>query len=234
MAEVGSIVSELRRQSNPANIAGQQRFGIRPRTEQLGLAMSPLRELAKAHRRDHSLALELWAQPIYECRLLAALVADPKQVTPELMDAWIVDFDSWALCDNTCLHLFRRTPHGFAKVSAWADRTPEFERRAAFALLAALAVHAKREPDQTFLNLLPLIERAADDDRNFVKKAVNWALRQIGKRNSPVCHAAAMALAADLAERTSPASRWIGKDALRELRAFRDNRPNPDQNTERA
>lgn len=218
MADVAAIVAKLRRRADPVNAAGQQRFGIRPRTEQLGLAMGPLRELAKAHRRDHALALELWAQPINECRMLAAFIADPKQVTPALMDAWITDFDSWALCDNACVHLFRRTPHAFAKVRAWADREPEFERRAAYALLATLAVHAKREPDQTFLDLLPLIDRASTDDRNFVKKAVNWALRQIGKRNSETCHTAAIALAEKLAQRDSPAARWIGHDALRELR----------------
>lgn len=218
MADVAAIVTELRRQADPVNVTGQQRFGIRPRTEQLGLAMGPLRELAKAHRRDHALALELWAQPINECRMLAAFIADPKQVTPELMDAWITDFDSWALCDNTCVHLFRRTPHVFDKARAWADFAPEFERRAAFTLIATLAVHAKREPDQTFLDLLPLIERASDDDRNFVKKAVNWALRQIGKRRGDVCHPAALALAKDLATRDSRSARWIGGDALRELR----------------
>lgn len=217
MAKVASIVAELRRMADPDNIAGQQHFGVRPKTEQLGIAMGPLREIAKKHRGNHALALKLWCQPIHECRMLAAFIADPKQVTPDLMDEWIVDFDSWAVVDNTCMHLFRRTPHSFDKERAWANHTPEYERRAAFALLASLAVHAKREPDQTFLDLMPLIDHAANDKRNFVKKAVNWALRQIGKRKSEVCQNAAIKLAEDLSQRDSATERWIGKDALREL-----------------
>lgn len=212
------LLAELRAAGTEENVEGQNRFGIRPRTEQLGCSMVLLRDLAKPHRRHHELALELWKRPIHEAQILAALTADPKQVTPELMDAWVGDFDSWDLCDQVCMNVFRRTPHAFDKVRAWADRHPEFERRAAFALLATLAVHQKREPNSTFLELLPLVERAAEDERNFVKKAVNWALRQIGKRSDPTCHAAALALAESLAEHpTSKSARWIGRDAVREL-----------------
>jgi len=225
-AEAAALIAKLRTACDPANIARQQRFGSHPRNEQLGGTIPQLRALARAHGRDHPLAVALWSLPIHEARLLAALVADPRQLTPAQMDAWVAGFDSWDLCDQMCLNAFRHTPHAFAKVRAWAAREPEFERRAAFALLATLAVHRKQEPDTTFLELLPLIEHAATDERNFVKKAVNWALRQIGKRRrSPACHAAALALAEKLATHpTSPSARWIGKDAARELRAIRPSR----------
>ena len=168
--------------------------------------------------RDPTLALTLWAQPIHEARLLAAFIADPAAFTPELMDAWIKDFDSWDVCDQVCLNVFRRTPHAFAQVKTWSTRQPEFERRAALVLLATLALHAKKEPDETFLGLLPLIAHAASDERNFVKKATSWALRQIGKRPSPACHAAALALAEKLVAGEEKSARWIGRDAARELR----------------
>lgn len=220
-AQAAALLAELRAACNPANIASQQRFGSRPRNEQLGATIPQLRALARSHRRDHPLAVALWSLPVHEAHILAGLVADPRQLTPEQMDAWVAGFDSWDVCDQMCLNAFRHSPHAFAKVREWALREPEFERRAAFALMATLAVHRKQEPDRAFLDLLPLIETAATDERNFVKKAVNWALRQIGKRrNSPACHAAALALAEKLATHpTSPSARWIGKDAARELRA---------------
>lgn len=215
------LIARLRAAGDPAKVAQQQHFGSRPGHEQLGCTMPQLRAIAGSHRRDHPLAVALWDMPVHEARLLASLVADPRALTPEQMDAWVVGFDSWDLCDQMCLNAFRHTPHAFDKVRAWAHREPEFERRAAFALLATLAVHRKRETDGTFLEFLPLIEEAATDERNFVKKAVNWALRQIGKRrSSPACHAAALALAEKLAAHPdSSSARWIGRDAARELRA---------------
>lgn len=217
-----ALVAELRAAGDPANVAGQQRFGVRTNDEQLGCTMPMLRGMARAHRRDQPLAIALWALPVHEARILAALVADPQQFTPALMDAWITAFDSWDVCDQVCMNVFRRTPPAlaFAKVQEWSQREPEFERRAAFALLATLAVHAKQEPDATFLALLPLIEQAATDERNFVKKAVNWALRQIGKRPSATLHTAALALAEQLAACDSRSARWIGRDAVRELRGY--------------
>ncbi|MCF3651371.1 DNA alkylation repair protein [Synoicihabitans lomoniglobus] len=214
-----ALIAELRAAGDPRNVAGQQRFGIRTSDEQLGCSMPLLRGLAKAHRRNQPLALALWEQPVHEARILAALTADPSQFTPKLMDSWITGFDSWDVCDQTCMNVFRHTPHAFGRVRAWSNREPEFERRAAFALLATLGVHAKKEPDQTFLDFLPLIATAATDERNFVKKAVNWALRQIGKRRSPPLHAAALQLAEELAASPSPSARWIGRDAVRELRS---------------
>ncbi len=220
-AQAADLVASLRATCDPANFASQQHFGSRPRSEQLGGTMLQLRAIAQAHRRDHSLAGALWKIPVHEARLLASLVADPRQLTPEQMDEWVAGFDSWDVCDQMCINAFRHTPHAFARVRDWAVREPEFERRAAFALLATLAVHEKLEPDSTFLDCLPLIEEAASDGRNFVRKGVSWALRQIGKRrSSPACHAAALALAEKLAAHpTSVSARWIGKDAARELRS---------------
>ncbi len=213
------LIQLLRAIGDPANAVSRERFGCRPRNEQLGCTMAQLREVARAYRGDHALALALWEIPIHEAHLLAALVADPKQLTAKKMNEWIADFDSWDICDQMCIGPFRRTPHAFAKVDAWAGREPEFERRAAFALLAALAVHEKLESDATFLDRLPLIEHAATDGRNFVRKAVSWALRQIGKRQGPSCRPAALALAERLAAHPdSPSARWIGHDAARELR----------------
>ncbi len=211
------LLDELRTESDSHNVAGQRRFGIRPETEMLGASMVRLRALAKTHRRNQPLAIALWEHPIHEAQILAALTADPRQFTPELADAWITKFDSWDVCDQVCINVFRETTFAFAKVREWAPREPEFERRTAFALMATLALKRKKEPHQTFLDFLPLITRAADDERNFVKKAVNWALRQIGKRQSEICLAAALDLAEELITRESKSARWIGRDALREL-----------------
>ena len=167
-------------------------------------------------RRNHDLAEALWASGRHEARLLAALIDDPKQVTPAQMDAWVADFDSWDLCDQACSKLFSRTPFVDAKIAKWAQDQREFVRRAGFALLAAHTVHGKTLPNKTFLAYLPLIERHATDERNFVRKAVNWALRQIGKRNSTL-HAPALALARRLSESENKTARWIGKDAVKEL-----------------
>ena len=212
-----ALLAELLAESDPANIAGQLRFGIRPKTEMLGASMVRLRGMAKIHRREQGLALALWEHPIHEAQILAALTADPQQFTPELADAWITKFDSWDVCDQMCINVFRETDFAFAKVREWAPREPEFERRTAFALMATLALKRKKEPHQTFLDFLPLIVQAADDERNFVKKAANWALRQIGKRQSDTCLAAALDLAESLIARESKSARWIGRDAFREL-----------------
>jgi len=175
-----------------------------------------VKEIARAHQRQHALALELWESRIFDARQLAAHVDDPKQVTREQMEAWVLDFDNWATCDNACMHLFRKTPHAFSCARAWVRREEEFVKRAGFALIATLAVHAKKEPDETLLAFFPAIRRASGDNRNFVKKAVNWALRQIGKRN-PSCRRAAIAEARHILRLDTPSARWIARDALREL-----------------
>ena len=183
----------------------------------LGITVPALRALAKTLRPDHALALELWATGIHEARQLAAMVDDPALVAEGQLEQWARDFDSWDICDGVCV-LFERTPFAWAKAVAWAGRAEEFVRRAAFTLMAYFAVHDKAAADERFLALLPIIRAAAGDDRNFVKKAVNWALRSIGKRNLAL-NAAAIAMAEQLRADGSRSGRWIAADALRELRS---------------
>lgn len=211
------LIADLRARRNPVNIAGQRRFGIRPKTEQLGIPIPHLRQLAKAHRKNHELSLALWTSDVHEARLLAAFIDDPAKVTRTQMEAWARNFDSWDLCDQVCGNLFDRTPFALQKAHQWSARKSEFVKRAGFVLIAALAVHAKGLTDNAFLDFLPLIRREATDDRNFVRKAVNWALRQIGKRN-PRLRRTAITEAIAIAKIDSRASRWIATDALRELR----------------
>jgi 3-methyladenine DNA glycosylase AlkD len=191
------------------------RFAI-PSDKAIGVSVGDIRKLAKQIGPNHTLAQALWATDRYEARLLATFIDEPARVSAAQMDRWCKDFDSWALCDTACFALFDRTPHAWRKVAPWAARRPEFEKRAGFALLWALAVHDKACGDAAFLQALPLIEAAADDERNFVKKAVNMALRAMGKRNAAL-HAATVAMARRLAGSQDATARWIGKDALREL-----------------
>lgn len=191
------------------------RFAIH--TDQaFGTSMPDVQKLAKTIGKDHELALLLWATGWHEAKALATHIADPKQVTPAQMDAWCADFRNWADCDTACFLLFDKTPHAIAKVKQWAKRKPEFEKRAAFALLAGLALHNKNGPDGPYLDLLPLCEKAANDERNFVKKAVSWALRSMGSR-SVACREAALDVAERLAASTDRTERWVGKDVLRDI-----------------
>jgi len=180
--------------------------------------MGDIQALARKLGRDHELAAELWKSGCYEARMLTSYVDEPDKVTAAQMDRWACDFDNWAICDTVCFALFDRTPHAWSKVEQWSDRTAEFVKRAAFALLWGLTVHDKKAGDDPYLRALPLIERAATDERNFVKKAVNMALRAIGKRNATL-HAAALKVAEGLGSSTDATARWVGKDALRELRS---------------
>ena len=191
------------------------RYGL-PSDNALGVAVSDIRALAKQLGRNHALALALWKTGIYEARMLVSFVGDPERVTPTQMDHWCRYFDSWGICDTLCFHLFDKTPHAFAKVRQWSDKPAEFEKRAAFALLSSLAGHDKTTGDKPFLDGLRLIEHAATDERNFVKKGVNWSLRGIGRRNRAL-NVAAVKVARRLADSSHPAARWVGKDALREL-----------------
>lgn len=208
------MVARLRALAKPERLDGMAHYGIAVNTA-LGLPMPEVRSLAKGVK-DHALALDLWETGIHEARILAALVDDPKQVTREQMDHWAAGFDSWDVCDQVCMNLFDRTPFAGEKTEAWSCRDEEFVKRAAFALIASLAVHAKRLPDEVFLGYLPIIEREAADGRNFVRKAVNWALRQIGKR-SPSLRQAALETAARIQVQDSPSARWVAADAIREL-----------------
>ena len=191
------------------------RFGIRAERA-FGTSMEDVRALAKTLGHDHELAHALWATGVHEARALAAFVADPEQLTPAEMDRFARDFGDWATCDTLCFSLFDRTPHALAKVRAWSIAKGEFQRRAAFAVLAGAALHRKDLDDDAFLAVLPLAERAASDGRNFVKKAVSWALRSSGAR-SRVLHAAVLELARRLARSADATERWIGRDVVRDL-----------------
>ena len=213
--EAGAIVADLKALGSETNRAGMARFGIN--TERaFGVSMTALRPLARRHRRDHALATALWDTGWHEARLLAVLVDDPAAVTPEQMDRWTADFDSWDICDQACMKLYARTRHVDDKVRQWAADEREFVRRAAFALVAGYAVHGKTVPDRAFADFLPLIEAHAGDPRNYVRKAVNWALRQVGKR-SPALRVQALAVAQRLAGSPVGTARWIGRDAAKEL-----------------
>jgi 3-methyladenine DNA glycosylase AlkD len=210
------LLATLRAHANPANVAGMARYGINT-AGTLGVPIPVLRRLAKEAGRDHALAESLWNSGIHEARILATLVDDPALVTARQMDRWARDFDSWDVCDQACQNLFRFTPLAFAKAAQWARVRREFVRRAGFALMAGLAVKSKDGTGEQFAAFLPLIAAAAGDDRNMVKKAVNWALRQIGKRNLRL-HKLALAAGAEIANQDSRSARWIAADALRELR----------------
>lgn len=192
------------------------RYGIRP-AKAYGVAAPVIRSIAKELGRSTELASSLWSTGVLEARGVAALIADPQQIPEEEVERWVREFDCWAVCDSACLALLWKTPFAWRKVREWSRREPEYERRAAFALLAALAVHDKKAADKQFHAALKLISKAAHDERNFVKKAVNWALRQIGKRN-PELREAAIEIAESLTVSESRSARWIGRGALRELR----------------
>ncbi|MFN7967402.1 MAG: DNA alkylation repair protein [Acidobacteriota bacterium] len=213
--QVQSALKWLQRHGSKRNRDGMARYAITS-DKAFGVSVADVRILAKRLGRDHNLAVALWKTGWLEARMLSAFVGEPARVTPAQMDRWCKDFDNWAVCDALCFHLFDRTPYAWAKVEQWSTAPEEFVKRAAFALLASIALHDKRAPDKPFLTGLILIERAAIDQRNFVKKAVNWALRRIGARNA-VLNAAAMKLARRLSESAEPAARWVGKDALREF-----------------
>jgi 3-methyladenine DNA glycosylase AlkD len=213
--EVASVLTWLKRHSSTRTREGMARYGI-PSDNASGVSVADIRLLGKRLGRNHDLALALWETGSYEARMLTPFIDEPARVSPAQMDRWCRDFDSWAICDALCFHLFDKTPHAWKKISKWSEAQTEFVRRAAFALLASVALHDKKVPDKPFLDSLALIERAATDGRNFVKKAVSWALRGIGKRNAAL-NSAAIKLARRLADSPHPAARWTGKDALRDL-----------------
>jgi 3-methyladenine DNA glycosylase AlkD len=213
--EVQSALTWLKSHGTKRTREGMARYGI-PSDNAFGVSVADIRALAKRLGRNHELAAALWVTGWYEARMLTSFVDEPARVTPAQMDRWCRDFDSWAICDTLCFHLFDRTPHAWAKVAQWSDERDEFVKRAAFALLASLAGHDKHSGDEAFARCLPLIERAATDERNFVKKGVSWALRGVGRR-SLLLHDAAVTAARRLADSPQAAARWVGKDALRDL-----------------
>lgn len=209
------IIRELRLLSNPQAVAGMARYGISSHNT-YGVSIPTLRRMAKGAGTDHSLAQELWSSGVHEARILASLIDDPRQVSEEQMESWVLDFDSWDVCDQCCGNLFSRTAFAQQKALQWSSRPEEFVKRAGFVLMAQLAVHDKQAGNEAFERLLTLIKAEATDDRNFVKKAINWALRQIGKRNGHL-NQLAVETAQEIQKQDSKAARWIASDALREL-----------------
>jgi 3-methyladenine DNA glycosylase AlkD len=213
--DLKAVLAWLAESADPKVRAGMARYGI-PSDNAVGIPVGKLRAEGKRLGKSHALAAALWKSGSYEARMLATFVEDPAQVTPAQLDRWCRDFDNWAICDTACFHLFDRTPHAFGKVDEWAKSDKEFVKRAAFALLASLTLHDKQADQALFEHGLGLVERAAPDERNFVKKSVSWALRSIGRRSAAL-NRAAVAVAQRLAGSRDATSRWVGKDALREL-----------------
>ncbi len=214
--EYESIIKKLNSLRNQKNIEGMARFGING-TNTLGVSIPVLRKMAKEIGKNHSLALELWGSGIHEARLLAGFIDKPDMITEAQFEAWVSEFDSWDICDQVCCNLFDKTRFAWSKAVELTKRKEEFVKRAGFVLMACLAVHDKKAKDAAFLKFFPIIKREARDERNFVKKAVNWALRQIGKRNVNL-RKAAITTAREIQKIDSKTARWIANDALRELK----------------
>jgi len=213
--DVTTIIARLEELASPADAAGMARFGIRG-ARVLGVPVKTLRAIARETGRSHALAEGLWASGIHEARILASIIAEPKRVDPGQMERWVADLDSWDLCDQCCTNLWVRTPFARDTALEWSEREEEFVKRAGFVLMVQVAGKDKRVPVGLLHRYLARVEIAAEDERNFVKKAISWALREIGQR-SPELHAAAVTVARRLQEAESRAARWVGSDALREL-----------------
>lgn len=218
MKSVNKVIKELKNFSSKKNLATQEYFGISV-SDSLGLTTPQMRALARKIGKNHELALELWKTEIHEAKHVAIFIADPKQVTEKLMEDWVKDFKSWDTVDNCCGTLFDKTPFAFDKAIEWTQRKKEFEKRAGFSMMAELAMHDKKSADKKHEQFFPYIIKESDDERNFVKKAVNWALRQIGKRNGRLCKKA-INVAKEMYKKGDASSRWIATDALRELEKY--------------
>jgi len=215
MASVKDVLVELQSKAQPEQLEGMAKYGMTVE-QRLGVSVPNMRKLAKEIGKDHELALDLWRTRIAEARILASMVDDPDKLTEEQMEDWVKDINSWDICDQVCMNLFEKNQLAWKKIVDWSEREEEFVKRTAFSLIACLAWHDKKASDKKFIALLPLIIRGATDERNFVKKAVNWALRNIGKRNLNLNRAAINA-ANEIRRLDSKAARWIAADAIREL-----------------
>ena len=215
MASVKDVLDKLKSKARPDQLAGMAKFGMAIE-RRLGVSVPDMRKLAKETGKDHQLALELWKTGIAEARMVAAMVDDPDKLTEEQMEDWVKDFNSWDVCDQVCMNLFEKNQLAWKKIIDWSARDEEFVKRTAFSLIACLAWHDKKASDEKFIELLPVIVRGATDERNFVKKAVNWALRNIGKRNLNL-NKAAIGAAKEIQRLDSKAARWVASDTLREL-----------------
>ncbi|MFH1838440.1 MAG: DNA alkylation repair protein [Candidatus Kuenenbacteria bacterium] len=209
------IITQLKSYANPKNIEGMARFGINIKNA-FGVAIPTVRKLAKEIGKNHKFALELWDSGIHEAKILASIIDEPKLVTKKQADQWIKDFDSWDVCDQVCMNLFNKTSFAFERAILWTKKKSEFERRAGFSLMACLASHDKNSSDEKFIIFFPLIKKYSFDERNFVKKAVNWALRQIGKRNINL-NKEAIKVAKEILRIDLKSAKWIASNAIKEL-----------------
>ncbi len=215
--EIRKILTKLKSLHNPRAVEGMARFGIKSNNS-FGVSIPELRKIAKETGKNHNLALELWKLNIHETRILASMIDIPDNVAEEQMEDWVKDFDSWDVCDQVCQNLFVYTKFAYQKAIEWSERDGEFTKRAGFVLMACLAVKDKKAEDEKFERFFPIIKKESIDDRNFVKKAVNWALRQIGKRNT-ILNKKAIELAKEIKKINSKSARWIASDAIRELKS---------------
>jgi 3-methyladenine DNA glycosylase AlkD len=209
------IIKKLISLKNPKNVEGMIRYGINPKNN-LGISIYILRSIAKKIGKNHDIALKLWDSGIHDARLLACFIDDPEKVTKKQMDSWSKDFNSWDICDQVCISLFDRTSYAWTKVFEWAERDEEFVKRGAFSIIAGLSVHDKKTSDEKFEQFIPIIKKHAIDERNYVKKSINWALRNIGKRNINL-NKKAIKTALELIKTENKTAIWIAKDALKEL-----------------
>jgi 3-methyladenine DNA glycosylase AlkD len=215
MASVKDVLDKLQSRAKPDQLEGMAKYGMAVE-RRLGVSVPDMRKLAKEVGKDHKLALELWKTGIAEARIVAALVGDPDKLTEEQMEDWVKGINSWDVCDQVCMNLFEKSQLAWKKIVDWSEREEEFVKRTAFSLIACLAWHDKKAGDEKFIELLPIIARGATDERNFVKKAVNWALRNMGKRNLNL-NEAAVSTAKEIQRLDSKAARWVASDAIREL-----------------
>jgi 3-methyladenine DNA glycosylase AlkD len=215
VASIVEVLEMLKAKAEPENLEGMKRYGM-TLEKRLGVSVPEMRKIAKQLGKDHLLAQGLWQTGIAEAMIVASMVGEPEKVTGQQMETWVKEINSWDVCDQVCMNLFDKAPLAWRKVFDWSNRKEEYVKRAAFALLACLAWHDKEAPDDAFTRMLPVIKSGANDDRNYVKKAVSWALRNIGKRNAHL-HVAALATANELKAMESKTARWIANDVIRDL-----------------
>jgi 3-methyladenine DNA glycosylase AlkD len=215
MASVGEVLKKIKAKAKPDNVGGMARYGM-VAEQRLGVSVPDMRKIAKEVGKDHTLALELWKTGIPEAKIVAAMIDEPGKLTEEQMEEWVKDINSWDICDQACMNLFEKTPLAWKKILDWSKREEEFVKRTAFSLIACLAWHNKKAEDERFIKLFPVIKLGATDERNFVKKAVNWALRNIGKRNLNL-NKAAIKAAKEIQQADSKIARWVSSNAIKEL-----------------
>lgn len=215
MASAEEVLGKLKAKARPDQLEGMARYGM-VSEKRLGISIPELRKMAKEIGKDHALALKLWESGIQEARILAAMIDRPEEVTEQQMEEWVRGINSWDVCDQVCMNLFEKVPFARKKIGEWSGREEEFVKRAAYSLIACLAWHDKKAPNEDLIRFLPIIKEGATDERNYVRKAVNWALRNIGKRNADL-NGAAIEAAREIQRMDSRAARWVAADALREL-----------------